>query len=114
MKRIAALALALFLAAPAIAHQKPLSIGQPYAEARAGLVASGWVAQSFPQDTAEFRCSYRTEICTTFPEAEMCYGTGIGACGFVFERADGIILRIWTVGEEVEDLTVDVVEIHGS
>jgi hypothetical protein len=78
----------------------------PYAEAREWLVGSGWMATAHDIATIPGRCSFREEICTTYPEAETCSGTGMGYCLFRFEGTNGRDLLITTAGEELADLVV--------
>ena len=78
----------------------------PYAEAREWLVSSGWMATAHDIATIPGRCSFREEICTTYPEAQSCSGTGMGYCLFRFEGTDGRDLLITTAGEELDALVL--------
>jgi hypothetical protein len=76
--------------------------GTPYADARKALLADGFV----PARIGACSGPGRKDICISFPEAQMCAGTGFAECVFVFRRPDGGTLRIVTRGEELKDLSV--------
>src|SRR6266436_3071356 len=76
--------------------------GTPYADARKALLADGFV----PARIGACSGPGREDICISFPEAQMCAGTGFAECVFVFRRPDGATLRIVTRGEELKDLSV--------
>jgi len=78
----------------------------PYADARKTLLADGFL----PARTGACSAPGREEICSAFPEAQMCTGTGFAECEFVFRRPDGATARIVTRGEAVKDLTVNRVK----
>lgn len=107
---LATVLLAMPFAAPAHADALDDAVAAlvqdaPYAEAREKLLAAGWQPMAFDMTTLAGRCSFREEICTTYPEAEDCSGTGMGFCLFRFE-ADGRKLSVTTAGEEITDLVV--------
>ena len=115
LRTLAGMALAAFAlaiaAGPASADDIDDSVASlkkdaPYAPARLPLFAAGWVPAPEDRESGpEARCSFRTDICLAYPEAEACSGTGMGYCAFRFEK-DGAALWITTVGEPVTDLTV--------
>jgi hypothetical protein len=76
--------------------------GTPYADARKALLADGFV----PARIGACSGPGREDICISFPEAQMCAGTGFAECVFLFRRPDGGTLRIVTRGEELKDLSV--------
>jgi len=76
--------------------------GAPYADARKALLADGFL----PARIGACSAPAREEICITFPEAQMCAGTGFAECEFAFRRPDGATVRIVTRGEMLKDLTV--------
>jgi hypothetical protein len=74
----------------------------PYADARKALLADGFL----PARIGACRAPGREDICTAFPEAQMCAGTGFAECEFAFRRTDGATVRIVTRGEALKDLIV--------
>src|SRR5437016_4125131 len=71
----------------------------PYADARKALLADGFL----PARIGACSAPAREEICITFPEAQMCAGTGFAECEFAFRRPDGATVRIVTRGEMLKD-----------
>lgn len=98
--RIAVALLAVML--PFQAHA--VDVGQSYAEARAELIADGWVPVK-ADGPAEKRCYARKEICETYAEAGNCAPTGLGACFFVFSKS-GKTMSVSTENEDLDDLVV--------
>lgn len=101
-----ALALALAPASLFAAERLPtFPKNTPYAEARVSLRAIGWqpVEQSATfcenGECGLSRCLPGDQRCATFPEAEICRGTGQAACQFVWRRQDTVI-EIRAIGEE--------------
>lgn len=88
-------------------HAKlPLILNLSYHKARPKLLAAGWQ----PFETIHYN-EARTNPNTSYGngqifwkkgywEVEFCSGTGLGACGFLFEDAYGNKLRVTTAGEE--------------
>jgi len=74
----------------------------PYADARKALLADGFL----PARIGACRAPGREDICSAFPEAQMCAGTGFAECEFAFRRPDGATVRIVTRGEALKDLVV--------
>jgi predicted O-methyltransferase YrrM len=85
-----------------------LRAGMPYDEARKILVDAGWQPFKFPAQTSQEQgCSIRAEICSKYIETEACSGTGLGYCSFLFADATGKYLRVVTIGEDAERLSVE-------
>jgi hypothetical protein len=87
-----------------------IKAGTPYAQARKQMLAAGFV----PYRIRVYRlvqtpCVGREEICRTYPEAADCAGTGNADCEFLFAKGAGPIVMIHTVGEQLNDLTVQEV-----
>ncbi len=88
-------------------HAKlPLVLNLTYHKARPKLLAAGWQ----PFETIHHN-EARTNPNTSYGngqifwkkgywEVEFCSGTGLAACGFLFEDAYGNRLRVTTAGEE--------------
>ncbi len=95
---------AVILAAPTVLASEANRVrgGTPYADARKALLADGFL----PARIGACSAPGREEICTGFPEAQMCAGTGFAECEFAFRRPDGATIWIVTRGEKLEDLTV--------
>jgi len=75
--------------------------GTPYADARKALLADGFL----PARICACSAPAREDICTAFPEAQMCAGTGFAECEFAFRGPDGATVIV-TRGEMLKDLTV--------
>jgi hypothetical protein len=92
----------IIAATAALAGAERIGRDTPYADARKALLADGFL----PARVGTCSAPGREEICSAFPEAQMCAGTGFAECEFVFRRPDGATVRIVTRGEAVKDLIV--------
>ena len=109
MNQIATIRTVAFLvtmAVPAWAGEKLPTFPRKtdYDEARASLIALGWkpVPQSSKRcdrDGCFIRCAGGFENrCKVYPEAEICRGTGLAACEFLWRRGETLI-EVRTIGE---------------
>jgi hypothetical protein len=116
MRRLIAVPLLLAVVAgvASAAEQTPnelrlpvIKAGTPYAQARKQMLAAGFVPYRIRfYRLVQTPCVGREEICRTYPEAADCAGTGSADCEFLFAKGAGPIVMIHTVGEQLNDLTV--------
>ena len=119
MRRLIAVPLLLAVVAgmASAAEQPPngprlpvIKAGTPYGQARKQMLAAGFVPYRIRvHRLVQTPCLGREEICRTYPEAADCAGTGNADCEFLFAKGAGPIVMIHTVGEELNDLTVQEV-----
>lgn len=74
----------------------------PYPEVRAQLIRMGYRPVPVrPKPGAIPACWNAPRVCRKYPEVVGCAGTGVRACGFLFERqTDGRKFIVGTAGEE--------------
>jgi hypothetical protein len=69
--------------------------GASYSSVRKALIKEGW--KPIPQNTEVF--GYAEEVRKKYKEVQMCAGTGIAPCIFIFKNKNGKLLEVLTVGE---------------
>jgi hypothetical protein len=93
------LALSLLFAASAAQAAPKIRIGAPYAEARASLIAQGFVPQHVTKRTFPTVCEYDDLACALYPELEWCWPMGAHGCTFLFRsREDGSFWQVLANG----------------
>jgi hypothetical protein len=68
-----------------------------YPEARASLLALGWLPAPVP--ASDRMCKRREATCGTYPEAESCAPYGTAVCAMLWRRG-GQIIKVETIGDE--------------
>lgn len=71
--------------------------GASYASVRQALIKEGW--KPIPQTEEAF--GHTEEVRKKYKEVQMCAGTGIAPCIFIFKNANGKTLEVGTVGENL-------------
>ena len=59
-------------------------------------------------------CSFREDVCHTYPEAEGCSGTGIASCLMMFISPRGVIVAITTGGEGLDVMFLHLTIVTGT
>jgi hypothetical protein len=88
--------------------------GLPYPEARQRLIELDWYpvrSHRYPEDLAPGREKAIWNF--GFQEIEACAGTGLANCTFKWSSADGKILTVYTIGEEIAEFNSDWDEYIG-
>jgi hypothetical protein len=96
---------------PAIAESgiKPRIRGLTYSLARKILVQRENTPVAVHADRDRF-CVGAEDVCEAYPETENCAGTGERPCIFMWQTKSGRNFEVFTIGEELTDMTVTGVE----